>query len=591
MAWIALAAIGAPAAAAAYEPPEPLVRARHDYTSVAQGDDNAAKVQFGSVWRQAEANEELTRRKGLVRVAVTAAARAIDQAEDKLLVWGGDNRESLAALIAQPEVVAGPKRTADAVRKPFYMAADEWNILHRKLGKRSPKGSAADEYVTATALVLRELRTVADSGGNVKGRFLLSGFDRLGELDSAHELHRQTKALSTAHQGGDKGAADRVKALGWGKNGAPSDVAKAQADLQAYRSGAAKYAGEVAQAAAAPVAAAAPAAGAATLGEPADAPPVKGLSGAPIDQAINDEVPHLATPLAAGGLHGWRVFRQGLTDLAASARNSHGGRLVPATGGVTLPPGMLGAVEHRLKDPPDAADATAKRFGTILGAYSPQAQRNLDQAVAAGKLRDAQKIYQGVTGEPDSYVKDRVRALRARRQSGDQVAKVLGKAPTAADLVKRIPPGPAEVPPDEHYWKASPNPGELAAAAAALPAVASYLPPPPRRDGEPHGDQAMAQAHGHALQAAASAAGAAAQALEARARAAQAEVDAHAAAQRQGHMDTIREEAFGAIPESCPAGEEVSLCPEKHILKTHTGRCRPAGLSCEGAGPVDLAFP
>lgn len=580
------------AAAGAYEPPHALVRAREDYRSVAQGDDGAAKAQFGSIWRQAEVSEELSRRLLLTRVAVTAAARAIDQAEDRLLTWGVEHRESLASLIADPEQVAGPKSKADAGRRPFYMAADEWNVLHRKLGKKSPKGSAADEYVTATSLVLMELRKVADSGGNVKGRFLLSGFDRLSELDSAKELHRQTKALATAHQGGDAGAADRVKELGWGANGAPSDVVQAQGELRGYRAGAAAFVAQVEQTATAPQAAPAGGPVAANLGEPAASVqgPATGLGGAPIHQAIDAEVGNLVSPLPAGGLAGWHAFHQGLADLSAAARDSHGGALAPAGGGLSLPPGMLGAIERRLVDPPAPEDATAKRYGRILAAFTPEAKAELDRALAAGKPKEAQRIYQSITGEPDEHVKARVRALLARQRSGDQVDKALARAPSAESLIQRIPPGPAEVPPDEDYWKASPDPGELAGA-AALPAVAAYLPPPPRRDGEPGGDAALAKAHADALSLAQGVAAAAAQALEEKAKAAQAEVDAHATGQRESHLDLIREAGFGPIPDSCPAGEEISLCPEKHILATHPGRCRPTGLSCDGAGVVDLSFP
>ena len=494
------------------------------------------------------------------------------------------------ALPPVPEAVAGPKSLASAARRPFYMAADEWNVLHRKLGKKNAKGSAADEYVTTTALVLRELRELADSGGNVKGRFLLSGFDRLADLDSATELHRQTKALVTSHQGGDAGAADRVKDLGWGSGGAPADVAKAQADLDGYRASVAAFKAEVAAAGAAP-AVAAPLAGALDTAAPTDAQPAAGLSGAPIDQAINDEVSQMESPLPAGGLHGWHVFRQGLTDVTAAARNSHGGRLVPATGGLTLPPGTLSFMEKRLKDPALPEDSTAKRFGRILAAFTPDAKARLDRAIAAGKLRDAQKIYQAITGEADAYVKSRVQSLRARRQSGDQVRRTLARAPAAADLAKKIPPGPEEIPTDEDYLKAAPNPGEFAAAAAALPAVAAYLPPPPRRDGEPYGDEALTRVHAGALAGAQQAAAAAAAGIEVKAKAAQAGADAHAASQREGHLDSIREAGFGPIPGSCPAGEEVSLCPEKHILKTHPGRCRPVGLGCDVAGVVDLAFP
>ena len=578
-------------AAHAYDPPHPLIRARNDYRSVAGGEDAAAKAQFGSVWRQAEATEDAARRLSLTRIAVSAAARAISQSETKMLTWATEQAKPLASLILDPEVVAGPKSLADEGRRPFYLAADEWNLLHRKLGGKAAKGSVADEYVAATGAVLRELRKVADSGGNVKGRFLLSGFDRLAELDSAKELHRQTKALATGHRGGDKGAADRVRELGWGASGAPTDVAGALADLEGYRQSVTKFRAEVEVAAAAPVGAPATAVGPAAAAAPAPAVAAQSVGAAAIELAIDQEASLLATPLPAGGLYGWMVFRQGLADTGVAVRGADGQILIPPTGGLALPPGLLGDIAPRLKAPATPEDLTAKRFGRILGAWTATARADLDKAINEGELKDAVRIYAGITGEAEDRVEERVKALSARRQSGDQVAKVLAKAPTSEQLLKSIPAGPDVIPPDEDYLRDAPNLGELSGDDAALPAVAAYLPPPPRADGEQGGDDRVAWAHAQALAQAQAEAGAAAKAFGDKAAAAQAEAEAHATAQRQVHLDSLREAAFGAIPESCPDGEEVSLCPEKHVIKTHPGRCRPAGLSCDVPGVVNLAFP
>ncbi len=582
----------APASAAAYEPPADLARARQDFGSVAQGQDAVAQAQFGSVWRQAEAEEEGARRAALVRAGVVAASRGVAQERERLLVWGGEHRASLAALIEQPEAVAGPKSKADKTIRPFYMAADEWNVLHRKLGSGAIQGAAADEFVTATSLVLRHLRTVADSGGRVKGRFLLSGFDRLASMDSSTEVHRQAKALAAAHRGGDRGAADRVADLGWGSSGPPADVARSIAEMKAYREGAAAYADQVDQGPAGSSPSPAADASARTPG-PAVASPAgaTGAGSAAIDSALDAEADQLTAPVAAGGRGGWLILRQGLSDGWVAARDSAGRSLSQPSGGLLLPPGLLAALGPRLKDSEIPAGETARRYGRILEAWTPEAKAKLEAAVAAGRSRDAERLYGGVTGQPAARVKERVRALRARRSSGDKVAQALAKAPSVDALLRVIPPSPEAAPEDEAYLQAAPDPAALTAADAALPAVAAYLPPPPRRDGKPGGDEGVAAAHAKVVQEAQAAALEEVRKFVARAAAAQTEVDEHAAAQRPLHLDGLRDAAFGPIPDACPSAEEVSLCPERHILKTHPGRCRPEGLTCDGPTVVDLAFP
>jgi len=251
----------------------------------------------------------------------------------------------------------------------------------------------------------------------------------------------------------------------------------------------------------------------------------------------------------------------------------------------------LGALGPRLKDVELPSGDTARRYGRIVKAWTPAAKAKLEAAVAAGRSREAERIYAAVTGQPAARVKERVRALRARRSSGDKVARALAKAPSVDALLRVIPPSPDAALEDEAYLQAAPDPAPLAAADASLPAVAAYLPPPPRRDGKPEGDAGVAAAHAKVLQDAQAAASQKVQTFVARAAAAQAEVDEHAAAQRPLHLDGLRDAAFGPIPDACPSGEEISRCPERHILKTHPGRCRPQGLTCDGPAVVDLAFP
>ena len=213
---------------AAYETPDSLLRAREDFRAVMGGTDVDLRNRLEAAWRQAEAAEDLARRHAVVRAAVNGATQHLDKATDMLVVWAKERRSELTQMLTDPEEIAGPRGEADAARKAFLQASDDWNILVARVGDKL-SGDTAEEYATATGLLLRRLRVLADTGAPIRGRFLLGGFDRLSEQDSARDLHRRAQALAIAHQGGDTEAAGRVAALGWGATGPPSEIAVAVA--------------------------------------------------------------------------------------------------------------------------------------------------------------------------------------------------------------------------------------------------------------------------------------------------------------------------------------------------------------------------
>ena len=574
---------------AAYETPDSLLRAREDFRAVMGGTDVDLRNRLEAAWRQAEAAEDLARRHAVVRAAVNGATQHLDKATDMLVVWAKERRSELTQMLTDPEEIAGPRGEADAARKAFLQASDDWNILVARVGDKL-SGDTAEEYATATGLLLRRLRVLADTGAPIRGRFLLGGFDRLSEQDSARDLHRRAQALAIAHQGGDTEAAGRVAALGWGATGPPSESAPALAALEAYRQAAKAFETELQAGAQTAV----PAATSAAAPAPTQASaPAVAATGAALSAALDAEAAQLtaeAKGQAGPGVIGGLRVGQLLVDPYPTGHLATGEPLRRRRGGLRLTGDVMSALDLKLQPPSRPKDETEARYGRVVKAWTAERKAALDAAVKAGKLKDAQALYRELSGADADAAKARVRVLRTRHDAASKVAKSISKAPSSKQLMKWIPAGREQVPGDDVYLAETPDLPALKESDVALPAVAAYLPPPAAKDGDANGDAQVEAGAQAAVQGALGLTQARSQEVDQRLLAEKAKAEEQQRIARDSHLDAIRDAAFGAMPASCPEQHEVCRCPEVHVPTAHDGRCHPAGTTCAGEAPADLSF-
>lgn len=585
--------------AQAYEPAEALKRAREDFRSVAHGQDEDARQRLSRVWKSAEVKEELALRQVIVKASSAGALQRLEKASDELLKWSETHRNELQQMAAEPEKIGGRRGIANRQRLDFFTAVDEWNaLLQRRKGKL--KGSAAEEYTQGSAVLLRSVRTLADEGAPVTGRFLFKGFDRVAGLDSARQLHQQAHALLDAHDRGDSEAAAKVKALGWGAQGMTAATREALDAWEAYKAEAERFSKGVAGGAAVTSAKAA-AAEPTTAVIPAERPPgatATAVPGAPSGSPLDATLDGLFKSISAGqvsqapaaGLAGFVSVARGLSDPDASARRSDGGLLRQASAGTPLPPGFFGGLAMHLKKRPVAANATEIVYGRYLTAGTTQRLDALDAAIEKGQQREAIRLHSSAALVSAKEAGAQVKLQIAERRSAGRAAKVATTAPEALKLLSMLPAGAEDERDDQAFLEEAKSAGEVQRPVVQLPQVAPYLAPPPHRDGIPRGNSKAQMAHVEALaQVTAQLAESVAPISEELGKATAAVKSANADA-KTAHLDLVRDGVFGPMPEACPEGQEVSPCPELLDPKAQHGRCQPVGTTCSGQAPLDLSF-